>query len=336
MRNKFRYVRFVGLLLAASACAGVAAPAHADGVSGAQRKAAEEYLAALAGGSPQAIALSVHPDELDRLRITLMTKLREEAARGASSLRTRLFGTAQSSADLEKLTSLAFFQALQRRVPLRGRGYEEVKGLVSVVDGRLVQVVVKGMPAKGRGRTEVVEVVALLPYGKDWKAALPAAFEAAVEDLVDGRDVVLPGVTAVATATAGAGAGATAAGAGTAAAAIPAGGAAPASNSAEIIALLDSAEKSLVDGRCEDYYRQDLSPALRKSLSGRAFDMLVSSCRNSVANRETLIAALRIVRRLPPRYEYDGSRASYDVSGQGLPYERFTLERVDNRWYIAE
>ena len=39
-----------------------------------------------------------------------------------------------------------------------------------------------------------------------------------------------------------------------------------------------------------------------------------------------LIAALRIVRKLPPRYDMGGSRASYDVSGQGLAYDRFILK----------
>jgi hypothetical protein len=107
-------------------------------------------------------------------------------------------------------------------------------------------------------------------------------------------------------------------------------------NSREILGLLDAAEKALVEGRCEDYYRQHLSPTLRDSLSARALASLVASCRNSIANRELLIAALRIVRKLPPRYDMGGSRASYDVSGQGLAYDRFILEQVAERWYVAE
>ena len=32
----------------------------------------------------------------------------------------------------------------------------------------------------------------------------------------------------------------------------------------------------------------------------------------------------------------NGTRAIYDVSGQGLPYERFVIEREGDRWFIAE
>ena len=50
-----------------------------------------------------------------------------------------------------------------------------------------------------------------------------------------------------------------------------------------------------------------------------------------------MITTLRVVQELSPKYDLDGSRAIYDVSGQGLPYERFVLERgKDMRWYIAE
>ena len=107
-------------------------------------------------------------------------------------------------------------------------------------------------------------------------------------------------------------------------------------NSPEIITLLDTAEKALIDGRCDQYYRDSLSPAFRKAVSARALDTLINGCRNSIGNREVLIAALRVVRRLSPRYEFDGNRASYDVAGQGLPFDRFVLERIERRWYIAE
>jgi len=50
-----------------------------------------------------------------------------------------------------------------------------------------------------------------------------------------------------------------------------------------------------------------------------------------------MITTLRVVQELTPRYDMGGTRAIYDVSGQGLPYERFVLERdKDMRWYIAE
>jgi hypothetical protein len=42
------------------------------------------------------------------------------------------------------------------------------------------------------------------------------------------------------------------------------------------------------------------------------------------------------VRSLEPRYEYEGQRATYDLSGQGLPFDHFSLEQVDKHWYVAE
>ncbi|MFM7432275.1 MAG: hypothetical protein ACKO3O_02125, partial [Gammaproteobacteria bacterium] len=96
------------------------------------------------------------------------------------------------------------------------------------------------------------------------------------------------------------------------------------------------AEKALVDGKCDRYYRDYLSPELRRSLSSRTLDSLVSGCNRSIASRELLIAALRIVRRTAPALEREGNRAVYDVEGQGLPFDRYVLERIDGRWYIAE
>jgi hypothetical protein len=355
MKQYSRSLAALGLILAATLAA--SAPAAAQDVSGAQRRGAAEYLAAAASGSAQAIAFAVHPDELDRLRLGILAVLREEAAQGDNSRRARLFGAVTSLQDVERLTSLNFFQAIARRgITLRGRPYEDLKGLAAVRDGNQVHVVVKGIQPKDRGKTQVVEVVTLLPYGKDWKAAMPTDLEAQIEDLMEGRGPAARAAAAGGAGAAGAAgasgsgpgaspgpaagaaqgggvtaAGAAAAGAGTATAAAP-----TARNSPEILALLASAEKALIDGRCDDYYKDHLSPTFRKTLSGKMLSALISGCRNGLANRELLIAALRIVRRLPPRYEYGDSRATYDVSGQGLPYDQFVLEQVDGRWYIAE
>lgn len=324
----------VGLLAALLPQALPAAPA-VDDVSGAQRRAAVEYLAALASGNAQAVGYAIHPSELDKLRLTLLGRLREENARGDRTLRGRLFGAATPLAEVERWTSLVFFSNLARRLVLPGgRAYEDVKGIAAVRDsGELVHVIVRGRQPRDRGATQVVETVSLLPYGKDWKAALPSELEAQVEDLMDGRR---PG--RMSAAGGGADGGATQGGAAAATgpgATGPSGGAAG-TNTPEILAMLAAAEKALVDGRCDDYYRDYLSPNFRKTLSSRMFDALISGCRNSLGARESLIAALRIVRRASPRYEYEGNRATYDVSGQGLAYDQFVLERIERRWYVAE
>jgi hypothetical protein len=80
-----------------------------------------------------------------------------------------------------------------------------------------------------------------------------------------------------------------------------------------------------------------MSPNFNKATSRSARKTLVNACTNNESTRETMITTLRVVQELPPRYDQGGSRAIYDVSGQGLPYNRFVLERTeDMRWYIAE
>ncbi|MEZ5459682.1 MAG: hypothetical protein R3E65_10395 [Steroidobacteraceae bacterium] len=306
------------------------AKAVAQDVSAAQRRGAAEYLAALADGSPQVIGYAIHPAELDKLRQTLLTQLREEAARGDGTVRARLFGQATALAEVERWTTLVFFTNLARRLDLpRGRIYDDLRGVAAIRDsGELTHVVVRGRQPRDRGATQVIETVSLLPYGKDWKSALPSELEAQIEDLIDGR--VVGRAAAAPTAPS--------AGAPTSAAAT--GGTGPAAprtaNPPDILAMLGAAETALVDGRCDQYYREYLSPNFRRTLSRKMLDTLIASCRNSLGARESLIAALRIVRRAAPRLEYEGTRASYDVSGQGLAYDRFVLEKIDDRWYIAE
>ncbi len=327
MMRRHDAARTVGLVALWALLVGTpwrAQAAGAEDVSAAQRRGAAEYLAALASGSAQAIGFALHQDELDRLRLALLTQMREEAARGDGTVRARLFGPATSLAEVERWTAVVFFTQLARRLELpRGRRYEDLRGIAAVRDanGR-VHVLVRGRQPRDRGATEVVELVTLLPYGKDWKAALPTELEAQIEDLIDGR--VRQSVAGGTGAAAASGASAGDAGAPTQ------------GNPPDILAMLGAAEQALVAGRCEEYYREYLSPNFRRTLSRRMQEALVAGCQNSLGTRESLIAALRIVKRTPPRLELEGSRAVYDVSGQGLAFDRFVLERIERRWYVAE
>lgn len=314
-----RLLHLAPLMVCAALMLAAAPVVQADGLSGAQRRAALEFLQAMASGDAQAVAYALHPSEIDRLRITLQQTLRTEAARGESTLRTRLFGAASSLADIERMTSVDLFRALGPRLQLRARAYAEARGLAAVRDGDRVLAVVKAKPPRERGETEVVEVVPLLPYGKEWKAAVPSEIEARIEDLLAGRAARRPGEASVGAIGADATPSAPAA-----------------RNTPEILAMLTAAEKTLVEGRCDLYYREHLSPSLRRGLGDRALDTLIASCTRSLAGREVLIAALRVVQRTPPVFEAGGARAVYDLSGQGLPYDRYLLERIDRRWYIAE
>jgi hypothetical protein len=314
----------------------LATPASAESVSGSQERAASELLAAMASGDMQAVAFAVHPSELDRLRIMIVQRLRDEAARGESTVRTRLFGDAMPLGDIERQTSVNLFRNIGRRLTLKTRTYDKLEGLSAVRDGKFVHVVVKGRQPPDRGRIEVVELVTLVPYGKEWKAAIPLELEAQIDDLIAGR-VRPPFSSAVAggLGTSGGTSGGSSSGNAVATASAAA-SSVPGRNTPEILDLIDQAEKKLVEGRCDRYYRDHLSPELRRTLSGRTLDALVAACNRSIATRELLIAALRIVRRTAPVFEEGGSRAVYDVEGQGLPYDRYVLERVDGRWFIAE
>ena len=100
--------------------------------------------------------------------------------------------------------------------------------------------------------------------------------------------------------------------------------------------MLANAEKALTDGKCDVYYGEYMSPNFRRVTSKKAREALIASCQRGGSARETLLSTVRIVRGLVPKFEYEGARAVYDLSGQGLPYNRFVLEQVDKKWYIAE
>jgi len=309
----------------------VSSPGYADSVNGAQRQAANDYLLAVSRSDWQAVAYTIHPSELDRLRFTLVQKLRDESARGGNTIRERLFGGAMPLSEIERLTSVNVFRAIARRWSPVVRAHESLEGLSATREGERTHVLVKQRPSKDAGRIETIAVVSLLPYGKEWRAALPAEFEAFVDDLIAGRDVRVRGISNEPTTDTLDGP-----------RSVPALAVERATTKAlernppEIVSMLESAEKALIDGRCDRYYKEFLTPELQRSLAGRTMDSLITSCRRSIASRELLIAALRIVKRTPAQFVNGNSRAVYDVTGQGLPYDRYVLEQVDGRWYVAE
>lgn len=297
--------------------------AAAAGVSGAQERAAQEFLAAVASGSPQAVAQALHPDDLHRMRTAIATRLRADAAVGDHTVRVRLFGEASNLADIERLTDVNFFAALATRLRYPGRLYSRVRGLEAVRDGdQLVHVVVRGEQPDGRGKTRVVTLVSLLPYGKEWKAAIPGEIEAQIEDLLDGREPQAGLVPARARSAMTAGSAATAA--------------PPAGNTPQMRKLLVDAAGALIDGRCGAYYSDFMSPDFRRTTSEKALQTLVKSCERNDSQRETLVSALRIVQESTPVFDRGGNRATYDTAARGLPFDRFVLERIGGRWYIAE
>ena len=289
----------------------------ATGVTMSQKNAALEFLQALASGDPEAVAFAIHPDDLRALRLRILTLLHNEAQRGDSTVRNRLFGPARPLDEIEHLTDTGFYASLADRLYLPGREFDGGEGIASVADkdGK-VEVVIRGRQPRDRGKVQVVNVVTLKPFGKDWKAALPTEIEAQIDDLIEGRH----GTSAAARTPA----------------ALRGGGRSTAPAQPGIIELLSTSEKLLSEGKCDVYYGKQMSPNFRRVTGKKALAALVAACQNSLGTREMLLATLRIVQGLEPRYEYEGQRATYDLSGQGLPFDHFVLEQVDKHWYVAE
>ena len=296
----------------------------ADKPNSAQRRAAGEYLDAVASGSPQAIAYAIHPAELEALRTKVLTRLREESAKGDTTVRVRLFGRGKPLAEIERMTVIDFYVALAPKLYLFGRDYKDADWIAAIPDKNdVVQVVLRGEQEKERGqpRIDVVNVVSIRPYGKDWKATLPTEIDAQIDDLIYARrniyarlppPAATPGPSRPGSASGDTG--------------IP-----PA-----ITTLLDDAGKALAVPNCEDYYNKYMSPNFRKVTSKKALAALINACKTSMGTREMLVATVRIVQDLVPSFEFEGQKAVYDVSGQGLPFDRFVIEQVDRKWYIAE
>jgi hypothetical protein len=308
-------------LAAIMACCCLALAARAADGSAGQHRAAEEFLAAVASGDARAMAMSIHQDELATLRKRLVDEMKLEADRNDSGVRSRLFGSGMPLAEIERFTPQNFFVALAQRLRFGSREFERVEWLAAVPDsGGMVQMVGRGRPPKEQGSVRVPVLVSLVPWGKDWKAALPLELQAQIDDLRSGR--TRGPVAAVSAAPAAVA------------------GAAPASAMATspqvILDLLKTAEDNLVARRCEEYYDKQMSPNFRRTTAAKALRALVTSCETRDPQREQLIHALRLARTVTPRYEYAGTRAIYDLRGQGLPFAALVLEQVDKRWYIAE
>ena len=323
-----------GILLAGGAFATLASGAQSDSVSGAQKKAAGAYLAAVSSAGAAGLAQILPQTELDALRMDLLSRMRKEDERGGATLRKRLFGNASTLANLERQTNQSFFVNLARRFDLKARLIQDPEWIAAVRDGgdRAI-VIVRGRVEDEKDSPTVTQTIEMVSDGKDWKPVLPGELRVQLDDLIRGRQTVRAAPSGTASPP---NSGSAPAGAPTGDAPATTAGDTPAGNPAAITAMLRTAEQVLVAGKCDRYYKDYMSPGFRRTQSDKAMDTLVASCQRSMGMRELLISALRIVAQTSPQFEANGTRAVYDVANQGLPYERFTLELVDKRWYIAE
>jgi hypothetical protein len=310
----------VALLMGACAWFAAATPLQAANGNAAQQRAAEEFLYALAAGDAQAMAFAILEDELVQLRKQLLDEMRLEADRNESLTRRRLFGDGMPLSDIERLTPQSFFVTLAQRLRFGGREFKKVEWMEAVEDrGGMVQMVGRLVPRDDMGEVKVPVLVSVVPWGKDWKAALPLELQAQIDDLRTGRATRSARPAAVAGATP------------------EGGGAAPAPViPKEILDVFDAALANLEAGNCDAYYDKQMSPNFRRTTGTRALRSLVSACESREGLRAQYMTAIRLARERTPRMEYAGTRAVFDLSGSGLPFPVWIAEQVNERWYIAE
>lgn len=278
--------------------------------AGAQEKLATAYIKAAASGDPAALLGLYHPGELEDLRQRVLKALELEDHQGGDAIRSRLFGSAASVDEVRRLTPDNFYMTLARVVGLPAERIEEVKILGIVEENsQLNHAVARVLPPKGANARARVAVVSLIRYGKEWRVQLPVWLQVRVDAALNAPE-------------------------GAESAARPS---APRTvNSPDLMAALKAGSAVLRAGDCAEFFNVHMSPGFRSSTSAKALGTLIKQCETREETRETYIDALEIAQRLSPKLEQDGTRAVYDMRGQGLPFERFVLEKLDDNWYIAE
>jgi hypothetical protein len=257
----------------------------------------------------EAVAYAMHPDELARVRKLALDAVEAETKDGGKDIRARLYGAAVSVDEIRRMTPQATMALFVKRFLVAPRVMKKTKVIGKVKESDALQhYVVRGWEdEKGRGAASAL-LVTLIPYGKQWAVAVPAELEERIEAAIAGGDVGARDV----------------------------GDSHVAALDPGIIKLLDGAIAALKDARCSEYYNDLMSPNFRKATASSAIKTLIGQCEKNQALRDKTRLTLEIARSLKPRYEYGNTRAVFDMSGQGLPFERFVVEMIDRKWYVAE
>jgi len=276
----------------------------------AEEKLAINYIKAAASGDPAALLGLYHPGELEDLRQRVLKALELEEAQGGGAIRSRLFGPASSVDNIRRLTPDTFYTTIARAVGPPAERVEEVRILGIVEENSQLQhAVARVLPPKDANARGRIAVVSLIRYGKDWRVQLPTWLQVRVDAALaapeDGKSAAPPSAPKTL-------------------------------SSPDLMAALKAGSAVLRAGDCAEFFNVHMSPNFRSSTSVKALGTLIKQCEVREETRETYIGALEIAQRLSPRLEQDGTRAIYDMRGQGLPFERFVLEKLDDNWYIAE
>jgi hypothetical protein len=275
-------------------------------------RTAEDVVHLTTAGGPAAAVILYEPAEVQRIRDKVLLAAEREAEGGRKQIRATLFGAGPSLDEVRRMTPENLLLAILAKVPARTAKYDEFKALGTVKEGQMLHVVVRASLTKVERlkRRSIVQVVSLLPSGKEWRAAIPSG----IESYIDAVLAAVPDDTPAAVAAAPA----------------------PAAKDPAAAALLARGIDLLNKGNCLTYFLDVMEPGFSKTMTQKAFDAIVRGCELNERTREKFRVGLELAAAREPKVEQGGLKLAYDLSGEGLPYDKLTLIKVDTRWYVAE
>ena len=284
--------------------------AHADS----PERTAEEFVQLATSQGPSAAVILYHPDEVQRVRDKILLMCEREAESGRKQIRGTLFGAGVTLDEVRRMTPENLLLAVMAKLPARTTVYDDFKALGTVKEGANLHVVVRASLKKVERlkRRSIVQVVSLLPSGKEWRAAVPSGIEAYIDGVLAASPDDLPPVAA------------------------PPAPAAAAVKDAAWSALLTRGVDLLSRGNCLTYFLDVVEPGFSKTMSPKNFDSVVRGCELNDHIREKYRLGLELAGGREPKVEQGGSKVTYDLSGEGLPYDHLTLVRLDGRWFVSE
>lgn len=275
-----------------------------------QERIVKEFLLAAGAGDKGVVFNSFHSGDVEDFRTRVMKALEKEAGEGRREIRDRLFGTATTMDELRRLTPPNFLLAMARRLEMPMLPAKKVD-VIDMVDenSATVHALARVWPDEDKKGTSRLALVTLRRFGKnEWRVGLPEPFLARVDAALEGSGQDRASLPEKVTGT----------------------------NSPEILLLIDSGSKVLREGNCTSFFTIYMSPNFRASKSDKALKTLITQCERNIDTREMYVSALELARGMSPEMRDNGTRAVYDMRGQGLPFEDYSMEKIGERWYIAE
>ncbi|HEU4529779.1 MAG TPA: hypothetical protein VFR59_01290 [Steroidobacteraceae bacterium] len=280
-----------------------------------QKQLVDAYLRAVSDKQVAEVVSMVHAGDVEALRTRVMKALDEEKAGNGSTIKDRMFGKAASVEELRRLTPPNLLLAITRRMALPTMPTvrsSKILGIVEDSDSTHYAVARAWPQEKEKGTPRIALVTLRKAPDKTWRIGIPDSFLAQVEAALEGDDFGSQG-------------------------AAPDTGEKPAAtNTPEMLQTLQAGVQFLRDGNCASYLTVVMSPKFRASKTDKALKTLIQQCERSIDMRETYVSALEIASRSAPDMRENGTLAFYDLTGQGLPFNGFSLESIEGRWYVAE